>query len=370
MKISRETGRALWGVDPSRDNTSKRRGESRLNSRITTPEPLPRGGLQTLRVTLLDERVARLSSKTYALPWGMQGRSLVCVRRNPKDSGQHTQGRDVIEVAFRAHGAKEYRHLSRARKRRTISSMKTTALSLVLGAMALSLSTTASCGEIHDAAKTGDVETIRVLLKANPELVNNRDNPVGWTPLHVAAQAGHKEVAELLLANKADVNATVSGGWTPLHLATDKDHKEVVELLLANKADANATDNRGMTPLHWAADKDHKEVAELLLANRADVNAKDNRGMTPLHWAAQAGHKEVAELLLANKADVNAKTKVGWTPLHWAAERGHKEVAKLLLASKAVVDLKDYIGMTPLRLALDQGHIDIADFLRAHGAKE
>ena len=45
----------------------KKRGESRLNSRITTPEPLPRGGLQTLRVTLLDERVARLSIETYAL---------------------------------------------------------------------------------------------------------------------------------------------------------------------------------------------------------------------------------------------------------------------------------------------------------------
>jgi hypothetical protein len=103
LKVAEEVHGAE--VDCRSSQQGEKRGESRLNSRITTPEPLPRGGRQTLRVTLLGERVARLSSKTYALRWGMQERPLVCVRRNPKDSGQHTRGRDVIEVALRAHGA-------------------------------------------------------------------------------------------------------------------------------------------------------------------------------------------------------------------------------------------------------------------------
>jgi ankyrin repeat protein len=38
----------------------------------------------------------------------------------------------------------------------------------------------------------------------------------------------------------------------------------VAELLLANKAEVNAKDNRGNTPLHLAAAKGHKDVAELL----------------------------------------------------------------------------------------------------------
>ena len=59
-------------------------------------------------------------------------------------------------------------------------------------------------------------------------------------------------------------------------------HKDVAELLLANKADVNARDNTAMTPLHMAAIWGHKDVAELLLANKADVNAKDNNGGTPL----------------------------------------------------------------------------------------
>ena len=60
-------------------------------------------------------------------------------------------------------------------------------------------------------------------------------------------------------------------------------HKDVAELLLANKAEVNAKDNNGVTPLHLAAFNGHKDVAELLLANKAEVNAKDNDGETPLH---------------------------------------------------------------------------------------
>jgi len=41
-------------------------------------------------------------------------------------------------------------------------------------------------------------------------------------------------------------------------------HKDVVELLLANKADVNAKDNSGKTPLHIAVSKGHKDVVELL----------------------------------------------------------------------------------------------------------
>jgi cytohesin len=70
-----------------------------------------------------------------------------------------------------------------------------------------------------------------------------------------------------------------------------------VELLLANKADVNAKADNGGAPLHEAAYKGNREVAEVLLANKADVNAKDNAGNTPLHLAAASGNKDVAELL-------------------------------------------------------------------------
>ena len=39
---------------------------------------------------------------------------------------------------------------------------------------------------------------------------------MGLTPLHCGARYDHKNVAELLLANRADINAKNNGGFTPL----------------------------------------------------------------------------------------------------------------------------------------------------------
>jgi len=221
-----------------------------------------------------------------------------------------------------------------------------TALAVAMALVLLAWGSTARGGEIHEAAKAGDHEKVRTLLKASPDLVNAKDGEWQMTVLHWAAGCGRKPVVELLLANKAEVNAKGKDGETPLHLAANRGFMEVVEVLLANKANVNAKDDKyGQTPLHSAAQEGNKTVVELLLANKANVNAKDNKGQTALHLAAkegdkttQVGRKEVVDVLLANKADVNAKTDEGWTPLHWAV---------------VVV-----------------GNSDIADLLRQHGGKE
>jgi ankyrin repeat protein len=62
-----------------------------------------------------------------------------------------------------------------------------------------------------------------------------------------------------------------------------KGQKDVAELLLANQAEVNAKEAFGKMPLHLAAQYGDKNVAALLLAGNAAVNAKDNTGRTPLH---------------------------------------------------------------------------------------
>jgi ankyrin repeat protein len=193
----------------------------------------------------------------------------------------------------------------------------------------LACSNSAYCGEIHNAAKQGDLAKVRALLESNPDLVSSKDDD-GNTPLFWAAARGHADVAELLLANHAEVNAKNNSGSTPLKQAAFGGRADVVELLLANGAEVNAKSDNGMTALHDAAGGGYTEVTKLLLANKADVNANANKGFTPLHDAAGLGRKDVAELLLANGAEVNAKENQGRMPLDYATQNGHEDVEELL----------------------------------------
>jgi ankyrin repeat protein len=56
----------------------------------------------------------------------------------------------------------------------------------------------------------GDKEMVKPLIAKGADM--NFGDPRGWTPLHIVAQCGLTEIAEILIANGADVNAVDKGG--------------------------------------------------------------------------------------------------------------------------------------------------------------
>jgi ankyrin repeat protein len=74
-------------------------------------------------------------------------------------------------------------------------------------------------------------------LAADTDVNVKEDDGWRWTPLHLAARNGHKEVVELLIAAGAEVNAKTGAdvnaktGTTPLQLAALNGHNETVVLL-------------------------------------------------------------------------------------------------------------------------------------------
>jgi ankyrin repeat protein len=75
-------------------------------------------------------------------------------------------------------------------------------------------------------------------------------------------------------------------------------HTEVAEVLLARGADVNAKDILGGTALHWAAINGHKETVAFLVANGADLSIRDAKfDSTPEGWAAEGQHDEIRNLL-------------------------------------------------------------------------
>lgn len=117
--------------------------------------------------------------------------------------------------------------------------------------------------EIFRAADNGDLETTRLLVKHNPNLVFAK-NREGFTALHYAAFHGYVEIAKLLLAEGADVNAKTLRGSTALSVAAADGREDVARLLIDNGANINDADSNGSTALYWAQTRGHERIADLL----------------------------------------------------------------------------------------------------------
>ena len=81
--------------------------------------------------------------------------------------------------------------------------------------------------DIHDAARTGDIEVVKQHLAAGTKV--DAKGGGDYTPLHVAAYRGHKELAELLITKGADMNVRNTYGETPLDWTGRR--REIADLL-------------------------------------------------------------------------------------------------------------------------------------------
>ena len=86
--------------------------------------------------------------------------------------------------------------------------------------------------DILAAAASGDVDEVAAVLSMDNRLTRATDAR-GRTPLHLAAQHGHRETVETLLHNNADPNARDADGQTALALAEAAGHAAVVTALRA-----------------------------------------------------------------------------------------------------------------------------------------
>src|SRR6185295_18847063 len=152
---------------------------------------------------------------------------------------------------------------------------------------------------IFEAAATGQTERVRALIKKDASLTN-AFSPDGFTPLGLAVFFGHRETVEALLAAGAEVNtpSRESMKVTPLHSAAAARQVEIARVLIAHGANVNAMQaDSGFTPLHEAALNGNLEFARLLLEHGADVNAKMKDGKTPLGFALEQNKSEMVAFL-------------------------------------------------------------------------
>ena len=210
---------------------------------------------------------------------------------------------------------------------------------------------------LHTATRMGYPGVVEALLIGGAEVEACLE---GNTPLMVAAESGNRATAQVLLDQKALVEARDGNNRMALHLAAANGHGHIVELILDRGADMEAKENNKQTALHLAAANGHNLVVQLLIDRGADKEAKNNEGQTALHLAAANGHNSAIILLVDGGANKEAKDALGWGALHVAAWHGHEATIQMLVQNlEANKEERDGCGWTALHVAAMNGR-DIA----------
>lgn len=187
-------------------------------------------------------------------------------------------------------------------------------------------------GGLHWATIFNHVECVKELINAKAEIVCEGN----WQPLHEAAKAGHNDIIKVLLDAGCDVkNPSKFPGprrpWSPLHVACRQGNLDTVKLLIASGANVNTVNAGGHTPLHETAYRGFDQILMELLKNGAKPNAISNQKRTPLHEACIQGKPKVAALLLDAGSNIHAQDVVMNTSLHYVVSAEYAKEIKLEL---------------------------------------
>ncbi|MGI4845709.1 MAG: ankyrin repeat domain-containing protein [Janthinobacterium lividum] len=143
------------------------------------------------------------------------------------------------------------------------------------------------------AVREGAMQVFQALL-AHPGIDLEAQAMNGNTALMMAAFKNNLRAAEALLAKGAQVNRP---GWTPLHYAAAGGAEDIARLLIARKANLDARSPKqsgAYTPLMMAAREAQPGMVRLLLEAGADPALKNSEGLTAAQIAERAGQAGIA----------------------------------------------------------------------------
>lgn len=185
-----------------------------------------------------------------------------------------------------------------------------------------------------------------------------------------AARTGSAIAVEAALDAGANIEARDGHQRTALLRAAAADNVEVARLLVARGAHVNALDYQHDTPFLVTGVTGSVEMLNALLPGRPDTRIKNRYGGVAVIPASERGHVDYVKAVLENTdIDVNHVNDLGWTALLEAVilgdgGRAHQQIVQILLNHGADPSIADSDGVTALRHAQERGFTEIADILR------
>lgn len=211
--------------------------------------------------------------------------------------------------------------------------------------------------DLHKLVASGNPGAVRAYLQTDKSQVNTQ-NEYGWTPMHVAAENGSKEMCQVLFEHGAHPDTpNVRFQNQPLHVASRNGHLNVCQYLVRTCKVSVDVGPRMVKGVGVALANHHIHVVKWFLSEGCDVTTTSYRGDSV----------EILTLLLEAGADPNhdygEDHKQG--PLFYAAAKGLLENCKILLEYGACPFKRDVKGYTALDHALSAGHVEVFRMLLA-----
>ena len=183
-----------------------------------------------------------------------------------------------------------------------------------------------------------------------------RDKP----PLHRAAEAGHYNIARLLIRHGANPNRANEHSLTPRQIATEQGHIGIADML----TEAIKTPEIFYIVGHGEAGL----LEDWLDSGESPDVTRPSDGLSLLHLATKNNHPQLVGMLLniaesLNLDIINATDMYGRTPLHYACDYGFADIAGILVDHNAIIDQPDLFNKTALNLATERGYPDIVRLL-------
>ncbi len=230
--------------------------------------------------------------------------------------------------------------------------------------------------DIHEAARSGDLNSVQQLVECSIRVANIRASAIGicdhltfespvegtlLSPEHIdaalliSATWGHLHVVQYLIEDAgADIHACDD---LALRMAACYNELVVVKYLVEHGADLHINNEFA---LQCSAERGHVLVVQYLVEHGADVHADGNRA---LRRSARYGHLPVVKYLVEHGADVHACND---NALHRSAGNGHLPVVQYLVED-AGADINAWDDLA-LRQSAHCERWSVVQYLVNHGA--
>ena len=233
---------------------------------------------------------------------------------------------------------------------------------------------------LHWAVIEGAIPLVSMLLQYLEERPSpSQRSASGRLPSSSSLMQDEKEhtsdsESRIHMSNNVGIDAQDSSGCTPLLIASQYGHPDLAAFLIRRGANPNAVDSSRDTALHWAAYKGSVEVCGMLLhllGVEGQLDAIDAFGQTPLHLASLRGNVDTVMFLMeeAESVGTNAYNLDSISLGRVGSKRSDSSRTSSNLYPGQLLVMMDKEGKTPKDLAIKKKKLGCERLLQTYEEK-